>query len=259
MRDVAVGRNYYALKLACWLTQGSYWVNTLTTGQAFNLVERSLNHPEVHARWPQLVEIDVQFPERAITYASAERRRGGKGLLRLPKGTLSPLIILHEVAHLLPTTKREADHGPGFTAIHLMLVELLAPTALRPMLAAYHATGMEYDPSLIPAPCTPSTYVPIVTGAPLHDSITHMRALLASGVLTPVERRRTESAIQKLKRKGSSDHVPLQPLPPTVQIKTADLLRCSDANQIAAIVLDHLRDDLLPERMRRPANKTGKK
>lgn len=259
MRDAAVGRNYYALKLACWLTQGSYWVNTLTTGQAFNLVERALNHPEVHARWPQLVEIDVLFPERAIAYASAERKRGGSGLLKLPKGTLSPLIILHEVAHLLPTTKREADHGPGFTATHLMLVELLAPSALRPLLAAYHATGMKYDPSLIPAPSAPSSYVPIVTGAPLHDSITHMRALLASGVLTPAERRRTEAAIQKLKRKETVEYDPLLPLPQNVQIKTADLLKCNSPEQIAAVVLGNLRDDLLPERMRRPANKKRKK
>lgn len=257
MRDTSRLRNYRGLKLASWLSQGSYWVDTLTEAQTVNLINRTLYHPEVAARWPKLTDIEVEFPTRGTT-AWAERKRGGKGTLTFPPGTKSPLLVLHEFAHLLATRKPEAHHGAGFTAIHMMLVELMAPDMLRPLIAAYHATGMQYDPSLIPEPQTPSTYVPIVAGAPLHDSITHMRALLASGVLDPEERRTTESAITRLKKKETGDHAPLLPLPVDVRIPTAALLRCNTPEAIAKVVLDSLRNEMLPPRMR-PIKKTKKK
>jgi hypothetical protein len=171
MRDKLVGRNYSGLKLACWLSYGSYWQDTLRPTQVDNLISRTLNHPEVDARWGSLVEVDVRFPAKGQT-AWAERKRGGKGLISLPTGTRSPLIALHEFAHLLPTTRREADHGQGFTAIHLMLVELMAPQSLPALIAAYHATHTKYDFSLIPEPDMESTYIPIVGGAPTQATLT---------------------------------------------------------------------------------------
>jgi hypothetical protein len=257
MRDTGVGRNYSGLKLACWLTQDSYWENTLTEGQTFNLIERTLNHPEVNARWPELTEIDVLFPTRGTT-AWAERKRNGKGLLSLPKGTHSPLIILHEIAHLLPTTKRESDHGAGFTAIHMMLVELMSPKSLPALVAAYHATHTRYDASLIPAPTTPSQYVPIASGAPLNMALGQLRSLLASGTLTASERRKTEEALKRLKRKDKGEQPTLHSLPLDVRVKTQDLLRCNTPEQIAKLVLNEIREELIPDRMRKTKNIGGK-
>lgn len=262
MKDTGVGRNYSGLKLACWLSYGSYWEDTLRTLQVDNLVSRTLNHPEIDARWPKLQEIDVRFPVRGTT-AWAERKRGGKGILSLPVGTRNPLIVLHEIAHLLNTTKPEPDHGPGFSAIHLMLVELMSPKDLPALIAAYQATHTKYDPSLIPEPSISSNYIPIVGGAPLQASLTYLRALVASGALTPAERTKTLEALKRMNTKEMKEmketNTP-RPLPVDIRIPTAALLRCNNSKQIASLVLNELKSEVMPGRMRPPAKpkKKGK-
>ncbi len=250
MRDTSQLRNYRGLKLASWLTEGVYWKDTKTENQVMNLIERCLNHPEVHARWPQLEEVSVNFPKRT-GFAWAERKRNGKGEMSFPPGTLSPLIVLHEFAHLLPTSRREPDHGPGFTAIHLMLIELLYPQGLRAMLAAYHATGQSYDFSRLPSPSTPSKYIPVVSGAQFNDSLNSMKALLTSGVLSRREKEKLQSVIVEASKKPHrDDEPPLMPLPNEVHIPTEALLKCLTSDDIAKAVLHELRKEMLPTHMR---------
>jgi hypothetical protein len=250
VRDTSQLRNYRGLKLASWLVEGSYWVDTQTENQVMNLIERTLNNKDVDARWPHLNQIDVDFPQKGVT-AWAERKRGGKGLISLPVGTRSPLIVLHEVAHLLPTVRPEADHGPGFTAIHMMLVELMYPKALRALTAAYHATGMTYDFSQIPPATSDSTYIPITAGVPLRESVNNLRSLMTSGVLTKREHERIARVLKQLRAKSKKEDVPpLMPIPTTIEIPTESLLKCLTSDDIAALAIGELRREMLPDLMK---------
>jgi hypothetical protein len=215
------------------------------------LINRVLNNVEVYGRW-DLTEIDVDFSGRGST-AWAMPTQKGKGKIHLPAGTRSALIVLHEVAHLLPTNKREAHHGAGFNAIHLMLVDLfLAKEKARVLAAAYHATATPIDPSRIPPSHRNSKYLPIV-GANLEDAIGYIGVLVNSGVLSLGDVIVAKRILVKLKRElGNEPTLPLKVLPGKIVIPTRALLRATTHEEIAQLVFKELREELLPGRMTSP-------
>lgn len=252
MRDTSQLRSYRGMKLASWLIEGSYWEDTLTPNQVMFLINRVLNSPEIYGRW-NLTQVDVTFADRGTTAWAMRLPQAGRGTIHLPPGTRSALLVLHELAHLLNPTKREPHHGPGFTAIHLMLVDLfLSPQKARVLAAAYHATGTPSDPSRIPQSQYVSKYVPIV-GADLQETIAHVGALIASGVLKPEDAAAAKRMLTSLKKKAAKEpSQPLKALPDKITIPTRALLRANTNAEIAALVLNELRADLLPGRMIAP-------
>lgn len=251
MRDTVRLRSYRGLKLASWLIEGSFWEDTLSPNQVMFMINRVLNNVEVYGRW-DLTEIDVDFSGRGTT-AWAMSTQKGKGQIHLPAGTRSALIVLHEVAHLLPTSKREAHHGPGFNAIHLMLVDLfLSKEKSRVLAAAYHATATPIDPLKIPQSSYNSKYLPIV-GVNLEDTIGYIGVLVNSGVLNQEDVVVAKRMLTKLKRELTKEpSLPLKELPDKIVIPTRALLRAMTHEEIAQVVINELRKELLPGRMTHP-------
>jgi len=246
--DQHVGRNYRALKLALWLTERSYWQGGLTQRQTLNLITRTLNHREVRDRWGD-IEVSVEFAERG---SAAWALRGRYPKLHFPHAACTPLIVLHEVAHLLKPARREqAPHGPGFTAIHLMLVELMKPALLTPMLAAYRATCTPWDATFIPAGT--STHIPLLGALDITTTRRHLQALATSGALTKKEHARLRALLRD--RGNRPAPPPLRDLPAHVQIPTNALLACNSDRDIARLVLDVIAHELTPREMRRPPRK----
>jgi hypothetical protein len=244
IRDNNVSRNYRALKLAMWISGGSYWAGGLTERQTLNLVDRTINHPEVASRW-EIRDIEVDIPKRgSVAWALP----GAHPKLSIPQPACSPLIVLHEVAHLLKTTRRESHHGPGFTAIHLMLIELIKPVMLEPMMAAYHATRTPYDPSRIPL--GESTFVPIADAFEFAAARSWLAAAMSSGGLSERERANLARTLKALGPAPGSPPLPPRQLPESVTIPTQALLSCNSDADIASAVLSELRRLVMPKEMR---------
>jgi hypothetical protein len=248
IRDSNVSRNYHALKLASWLTEKSYWQGGLTERQVMWLINRTLNHDEVQDRWGD-IDVDVTF---ADTGNVAWALPGKTPQLFFPANAYTPLIILHEVAHLLKTAKREADHGPGFTATHLMLIELVKPQLLQPMLAAYEACCTPWDASRIPQ--GKSNYIPLVGSVQLTAARHQLQALLASGIITEKERRQILTVIKNIQ---VTQPPALRSMPAEIRVRTENLLACNTDKDIAKLVLNSLAEELQPKEMKRPLR--GKK
>lgn len=259
MRDKCVTKCYRALKLACWVGEGKYWQGGLTQTQAMNLVEAALNHEEVDARWGEgtrhgapLNEIEVTFAERGST-AWAKRDRIGR--IHLPKDAMSPLVVLHEVAHLLPVTRKEPIHGPGFVAVHLMLTELLRPELFPALLSANHALDVPYNVARIPKPVRPTGWVPLSSAFGVREAAHYWGAVLASGNLSEDEEIAVKDFLRRFSRQRDKVAAPmvLPQLPPTVTVKTEALLACNSDADIAALLVGSLREALIPKEFVRPA------
>lgn len=246
VRDSNVSRNYMALKLAMWITGGSYWQGGLTERQVLWLVERAINHPEVVARW-ETRDVEIDMPKRG-SYAWAIR--GAKDRLLLPEPSWSPLLVLHEVAHLLPATKRESAHGPGFVATHLMLIELLKPKMLDPMVAAYHATSTPYDVSRIPP--GKSSYAPLSSTFGYAAARNWLSSAITSGQLGRKEAEVVGRAVRAMGPPPATAPLPPPTLPLSVSIPTETLLACNSDSDIAKAVLGQLRLSFEPRELKRP-------
>lgn len=259
MRDAARIRGYRALKLASWLLDGVYWTDLLTQRQVEYLVNRALNHPEIRNRW-ELNEVDILFPTRGlVAWARLLPGQRGRGEITLPPGTLNPLIVLHEVAHLLTPTRREPHHGPGFNAVFLMLVDLLMPAPSAQVLAAaFDATNAPVDPTRIPASTEPSSYVPVI-GADADATVKHLGALLATGAIPAKQETQMRAAMQRLARKARREPSKrLRQLPTSVTIPTRELLRASTPDDIAQLVAKTLREEMFPHAMLPPPKQNRK-
>ena len=156
---------------------------------------------------------------------------------------------MHEVAHLLPTTRREAAHGPGFAAIHLILLELVAPSLLPVMFQSYRAVGVPFDLSRVPLPRKGpgSAYVPLLESGLL--DLSSLGVLLSSGGLS----KRQRVLVSRLISQAGSRPVFRQGgLPDVVGVPTGALLACGSPEEVSRLVGAQLRGVVSPGWLRRP-------
>lgn len=253
LRDTQVTKVYRAEKMAQHLFLGKYWTQGMTEIQALDLVEQTLCHPSVVARWGHK-SATVAFPDKGA-YAWSER---DSGHIHLPPDTRNPLTILHEVAHLLPTAEAECQHGPGFAAIYRHLVTLmLGAEAGSTLNAAFEALGVKSSDALLP-PIRAGYSLPDGAGIPgvlpgqagLAAEV--IRAAISAGILGEAgsELRSAAFAVaRKLKVMDVADegaHVSSARIPETITIDVADLLGADSRDDVAELVLQNVRESMQP-------------
>lgn len=251
---------YRAEKMAQHLLLGNYWSQTLTEIQVLDLIDSATNHPSVAARWSPHA-ITVNFAQKGTT-AWAER---ATGRIHLPPGTRNPLTVLHEVAHLLPTTKTEADHGPGFVAIYRYVVRLvLGEDTANTLDACFTSLRVKADDALIPPAKVKagSTWhrdsdIPGVTALDARDAAEIVRLAAQAGMFGgPGDDTRAAafSIARRLKSHGDRAKDPKPParIPETVTVPVASLLRANSRDDVAEIVLGTVRKDMFPAALKPP-------
>lgn len=144
IRDFQRDKVYRAENLTSQLLNGITWKQTLTEDEVVDLVDKALSHPNIVARWGQKnVRVAFDVSKKTEGRASAVR---ASGLLTFSPTACSPMIVLHEVAHLLATKDKESFHGVGFCAVlHYLFIHILGEEAGRTLLAAYKACGAKID------------------------------------------------------------------------------------------------------------------
>lgn len=144
IRDFQRDKVYRAENLASQLINGNVWKQTLDEDEVVELVNKALTHPNIVARWGQKnVRVVFDVSKRTEGRASAIRN---SGLLTFSPTACSPMLVLHEVAHLLATKDRESFHGVGFCAVlHYLFIHIISEEAGRTLIAAYKACGAKID------------------------------------------------------------------------------------------------------------------
>lgn len=261
-RDSQQLRVYRAEKMAMHLLIGGYWTQEMTEIQVLDLIEAALNHPSVLARWGD-ISVKVEFPTKGnMAWATRGERR-----IFLPPDARNPLIILHEVAHLLLTSKPEPHHGPGFVAIYRYLVRLvLGEDAARTLDACFVGLAVKADDNLIPSAKVPSgatwrrdADIPGVTPLQATEAaqVVHLAATAGLfGAPGDPARANAFTIARRLKALGNTkDGKPKPParIPETVTVSVAGLLRANTRDDVAEIVLQAVRKDMFPVALKPPA------
>lgn len=261
-RDTQQLRVYRAEKMAQHLLLGNYWTQSMTEIAVLDLIEAALNHPGVDARWKP-PSVTVSFPEKGTT-AWSER---GTGRINLPPGTRNPLIVLHEVAHLLPPAKTEnSQHGPGFVAIYRYLVRVvLGDDTARVLEAAFSALRVKADDAMIPPARIPSGSswrrgedVPGVMPAAAANAAEVLKLAAHAGVFGGPGDPLRQSAFTISRRlhaltTGNRDDLkPPARIPETVTVPVSSLLRANSRDDVAEIVLGAVRKDMFPAQLKPP-------
>jgi len=256
-RDNQQSKLYYAEKMAQHLMLGTYWTRTLTDEEVIELIDRTLDHPSVVARWGHKTA-RVRFGNRG-TSAWSER---ASGEIYFGKGTCNPFIVIHEVAHLLATSVQEADHGPGFASIYRYLVRsLVSEEAATYLEAAFEALGVKTDDSRIPSVRRGSKKVVsrydipgIVTGQAA-SAAKILRTVRNAGLFD--DDPELKAAVNRVARRmdtvekhmpNSQTHTPR--MPDLVTINVASLLKADSRDDVAEIALAAVRNQIRPTNMR---------
>lgn len=271
-RDSQQTRVYRAEKMAQHLLLGDYWTQSMTELQVLELMEQTLNHPSVQARWGDH-DAAVSFPTKGNT-GWAER---GTGRIHLPPGTRNPLTVLHEVAHLLITRTSEADHGPGFVAIYRYLVRIaLGEQPAQVLDAAFTSLGVDSDDTQIPPVRAEHVArrhtrkeqdIPGVLPGQAGDAAEVLRLAAYAGLFgEPGEQLRSDAftlarRLQALENRTSGKRTPPLRIPETVTVPVASLLRTNSRDDVAELVLGAVRKNMTPATLTAPppARKTKKK
>lgn len=120
-------------------------LSTVEECQAF--VDKVMASRWVATRWRRKVTVR---PGHGHTRATGSPT---SGIIQLPTWSRFPLVILHELAHVLNTTSSYAPHGPEFAGLYAALVErhigVAAATELR---AAFKTHRVRSNLKAVPAP-----------------------------------------------------------------------------------------------------------
>lgn len=118
--------------------------------EVVELINRIITHPNITARWGEK-QVSVVFSTKTNGENIGSAMRSSGKIVLTPNGC-TPFIVIHEVAHLLATKKKEPFHGPGFCAIlHYLFVHILGESAGRILLGTFAACSAKVDYDQIPA------------------------------------------------------------------------------------------------------------
>jgi hypothetical protein len=250
-RDNQQSKVYLAEKMAQHLLLGNYWTQSLTDLQVLDLMEQALNHPGVQSRWGDR-NVTVSFPKKGDTGWAIRQT----GQINLPPGTRNPLTVLHEIAHLLAPTHKEAFHGPGFVAIYRYLVTLvLGEDPARILDATFTSLGVKSDDALLPAARAGKGHrkedgVPGLLPGQAEQAAEVLRMAAAAGLFGAAGEQTRTTAFGIARRLISLEKAtpvtvkPAARIPDTVTVPVSSLLRANDRDDVAEIVLGAVRKSM---------------
>ena len=147
-RDIQAKKLYRAERLVELMLLRNYAAQTFTQEETLGFINSIIWHPTVRAIW-KVKDIYVDFKTSKMHkngYADQKTN-----IIEIPEKSCNPVWIIHEVAHLLPTVEKEADHAPGFAAILILLYSLILGEEASSLLeSCFLTTGVITDNSQIP-------------------------------------------------------------------------------------------------------------
>jgi putative metallohydrolase (TIGR04338 family) len=245
-------RLYRAEKIASHILFGTYFTQTLTNTETRAFLDRILTNPAVRARFGTL-NPTLTLPTKGPSTAWADLTNNE---IVLPADARNPIMIIHEVAHLLYADS--TAHDARYAAIYRWLLgEILGADAQRILTGAFASMNIAWDDSAIPPirrnatiTTNPTSPLPGLTGAMVADAAEVLRTIAHAGLLGPPgdPRRANAWKIARLLTAHQDAYPPdHDPLPDTVEIPVKALTKTMTPEDVAALVMDAVRAAAAPD------------
>jgi hypothetical protein len=253
IRDFQVKRVYRAERLVEYMLTGDYWKQILSEEEVLAFASKIINHPSVLARWGSK-KVAIEF----IKHNGGSYATRTTGNIQLAKGCMSPISVMHEVAHLLATKKVECFHGAGYTSIlKYLYAEVIGEEEAGYLEAAYATLGVKMDDTQIPTIRYPrgAKYkynIPgVLTGQATKAAIL-LRTMRDSGSFS--DDPELAKAVTRIARRLNTleKHVPVHrkaavPLPRHLVINTGSIFRSENRDDLAEVLISSYKN-LLKDR-----------